>query len=341
MLVCKVIAPLLLLLGTVVAVGGCGQGADADARVRIIPLTLRVTPVYTAPATATPHPTFTPVPAAIDGGVAPVGAVVGVAGLSVEPERLSCTGALRSELLGHDRDVYFEDVQQLVDGLRQGRVDCSEDQWPAEVSILPVCQQGNSIELVAVSRSLWSEASSRRNPQLGPTGGDARGNLLVHFSRLPGADEGVGGCWYYRETTGEWHVGEVATVEPEPTAVARGTALNCDAELRHVLTMQLRGADANEIQALVLEVKNGVEGCQGAGWGPLVAAVGNGPAAAGCGTTVRAVGAEASRIEPDGRVRLYWQSRGRPADGASCWAYDPDASGWSVGSAAAMVGAAR
>ena len=340
MLVCKVIAPLLLLLGTLVAVAGCGKGADADATVRIMPLTLRVTPVYTAPATATPYPTFTPVPAAVDGGVAPA-AVVGAPRLSAEPERLSCTGTLRSELLEHDRDVYFEDVQQLVAGLRQSRVDCSGDEWPVDVSVMPVCRAGNSVGSAEVSRSLWVEKSRRGKPLLGPTGGDARGNLLVHFSRLPGADEGVGGCWYYRETTGEWHVGEVAVVEPEPTAVARGTALNCDSELRHALTMQRREADAVEIQALVLEVKNGVEGCQGAGWGPLVAAVGNGPAAAGCGTTVRAGGAEASRIESDGRVRLYWQLRGRPADGASCWAYDPAALGWSSGPDGATVDVRR
>ena len=226
----------------------------------------------------------------------------------------SCGDDLRLRLVGHYRRVYVEDVELLLRSLRAERPDCADEGWPVRVSGVATCLSGGTVGGVVVANQLLDDASRPENLLLGPTRGDPWGNLLIHFKRLPGT--GGPGCWYYSQVGRSWHTR--VEVLAEPTAVAdTRVGANCDDELRHLLAVHQTAADAPALGLLVLEVQNGVPGCQRSAWGPVVARSGVGK----CGNGP-------SVVEASGLVRVYWRHNARPADGAACWFYQPDTDDW-------------
>ena len=312
-----------MLLG--LACGGTGSRPDSAGDAVLV---VQVTPVYTPLPTATIFPTFTPVPVAAPSAGAGVSnnapvvtaGAVAAGGKSGENRSsapgLSCANDLRVRLAGHYRRVYVEDVELLLRSLRAERSDCSDERWPVQVSGMATCLSGGTVGGTVVANQLLDDASRQENLLLGPTRGDPWGNLLIHFKRLP--DTGAPGCWYYSQVAESWHTR--IEMSAEPTALAdAGAGSNCDDELRHLLAADQTAADARALGLLVLEVQNGVPGCQGTAWGPAVARSGDGRCGAG-----------PSVVASSGLVRVYWRHDSRPADGSTCWLYQPDTDDWTA-----------
>ena len=330
------VATLLAAMLFGLACGGIGSRSDSVGNVVLV---VQVTPVYTPLPTATVFPTFTPVPVGKpsigadlpnDSTVVTAGAVAaGGRSSATGPSAsgLSCGADLRVRLAGHYRRVYVEDVELLLRTLRAERPDCSDERWPVQVSGVATCLSGGTVGGAAVANQLLDDASRQENLLLGPTREDPWGNLLIHFKRLP--DTGAPGCWYYSQVAKSWHT-RIET-SAEPTALAEiGVGTNCDEELRHLLAAQPTAADATALGLLVLEVQNGVPGCQRLAWDPAVARSGDGRCGAG-----------PSVVSSGGLVRVYWRHDSRPADGATCWVYQPDTDDWTAdgrGLATANVG---
>ena len=305
-----------LTLITAALLAGCRSDLAVEFEPQVVEVW--VTPEVDPRPMSTPYPTFTPGPlvATRPASMEPLpsnvsGELTGAVGVGNAGK--SCAEELRDRVASYHRPVRAGDVLVLVARLREVRPDCGDQDWPVQASEVAVCRQGVGVGGVSVSVDLL-DGDGKGEDGLGPSRQDVRGNILLHFTRLPGAEGDIGGCWYFQRATSTWYSQEV---RPEVTAVVKRRSVDCDAELRHLLVSQENTADAGRLQGLVLEVQNGVEGCQMPSWGPMVASGGQGI----CGDG-------ASVLEPGGVVRIYWSTDGLPEDGAACWLYDRSRDRW-------------
>ena len=143
--------------------------------------------------TATPFPTPTPWPT-LDSGwrVSPTPEFR----VPVVEDPRSCTGEFREMLVNYRGRIPFsaQVAFLLARDLRSERPDCVDLGWNPEFDPGLSCE-GASVGGVMLSPDLIyrAHALASRDPQ--PTGKDERGNVLVHFARVPLQD--APGCWYY------------------------------------------------------------------------------------------------------------------------------------------------
>ena len=214
------------------------------------------------------------------------------------------------------------DIHYGMDDFRAKRPDCDEIKFLPVFRVNSLCNDENRVGGVSVPSAFSTGESYNYNVRLVGTTKGAGGGMLIHFDRLPGSN--YGGCWYYSSSSEDWYqtvvdsAGIAVSVTPVPSAdLIDGSVLVCDAELRS----RLEGAEghliAADLQSVVEAVSTGVDACS-FGWRPEVS---ESPVIQHCPVF-------GSYRRTTGEVLVHWSVP--PADGASCWLFDPAVGQWEV-----------
>lgn len=257
------------------------------------------TPEPTATPTRRPTPvwptaTATPTPAEVADGIIDLteGAEYPAYCLT-HYRQLLVAGAEAREQFRPD-DVYAVGLE-----FEQLRPDCVAQGFAPEPDFGLSCRTGWGVDGVEVSLDLLGRRGLKRQRELGPTGRDARGNILVQYARLPYRDRA--GCWYYDAGTRlwSWRIEPAGDLERE-TGSQEADLTVCDRMLRERMT---GGFDRlAQVAGMVEQVLAAEAHCRGRGWRPFPQEL----PPADCG------------LEGD-RVWVYWHPEHRPYDGAACW----------------------
>ena len=246
----------------------------------------RPTPVWPT-ATAMPAPTAAGADGSDDG---------------VEDYPAYCLTHYRQLLVaGAEARERFRPDDVYAVGLEFGRLrpDCVAQGFAPEPDFGLPCRTGWGVDGVEVSLDLLSRRGIKRQRELGPTGRDRRGNILVQYARLPYRDRA--GCWYYDAGTRlwSWRIEPEGELERETGSQVADLTV-CDRMLRERMAA---GFDRLALVAGMVEQVLAVdEHCRGRGWRPYPQEM----PPDDCG------------LEAD-RVWVYWHPEHRPYDGAACW----------------------
>ena len=247
---------------------------------------------------STPEPTAesTPVPA---GGRA---------------ELPSCVEQYRRMLLDYDGRLVFgaEVAWSLSEELKELRPDCVESGWNPVLDTGLTCVPG-SIAGVDISLGLTRRLHSVALPRALPTGRDDRGNILVHFKRVPLVDRA--GCWYYNSARMAW----AWWVAGVGSGVDRPRFPVCDQRLRELAASD--GGDFGPVHvARALDEARrqlSVE-CGSPLWKPFPESGSH----SDCGVP------GITGRNDDGALVITWHPDYLPADGSVCWVFLPDSGSW-------------
>ena len=325
---------LFLLLPLLLA--GCGGGARA-------PVT--PTPAYVPPTAAPVHsfvpgvhryvdpggrlavPTPTPVPTPtrvpLPGFIPEVpldtsgGGLSGPHGASEDAAAVppSCVDHYRRMLVEYEGRVPFgsQVAYQLSRELVELRPDCSRQGWSPRFEADLVCVTGRVGE-VSISRGLTWRQNSLSYPRAVPTARDSRGNILVHFARMPFDD--AGGCWYYSSDTRAW----AWLVVGSGSGVDLPRFPSCEALLRDLLASQAqRGFGPLQVVRAVDEVRLRLPVPCGSGlWNVFPTS----RFQEGCGVE------SGTGLTPAGDLVVSWHDGHFPADDAVCWVLPRGSDEW-------------
>ena len=165
-------------------------------------------PTFTPVPTSTPRPTRAPlsrrvatvVPTPTPGVSSALAALVGLPG----DEVLSCVDHYRRMVISYDGRVPFgpEVVGELSEDMKSARPDCVAQGWSPEFGLESVCTL-TTIAGVRVREVFFRwEGSREPRPIARSTMRDDRGNIMVHFQKMPFHDGR--GCWYYDSPALSW-----------------------------------------------------------------------------------------------------------------------------------------
>lgn len=186
-------------------------------------------------------------------------------------------------------------------GLESGRLrpDCVAQGFAPEPDFGLACRTGWGVDGVEVSLDLLGRRGIKRQRELGPTGRETQGNILVQYARLPYRDRA--GCWYYDAGTRLWSW----RIEPEGDLERETGSQVADLTVCDRMLRELMGAGFDrlaQVAGMVEQTLAAEEHCQGRGWRPYPQEL----PPDDCG------------LEAD-RVWVYWHPEHRPYDGAACW----------------------
>ena len=183
-------------------------------------------------------------------------------------------------------------------------------------SLLPTrSAPGGSVAEMTLAFGLTRRQTSGSRPQALPTSRDSKGNILVHFIRLPLVE--TRGCWYYRAEYEDWGWNQ----EGIDYGVDRLNFPACDALLQERIAVLLphefsQGRVEDAIRDVRLELP---EECSSPAW------------------SLRPEGLRADRdcgvpgktgITPEGGLVVHWDRERRPPDNSVCWVLWPGADAW-------------
>ena len=336
-----------LVTSSALALLACG-GGSAPSSPAFPPLrdpTPGVPQVLSSPAvwaTATPHPTFTPIPTpwptlgfALPLAPTPVPPTptvdpsrpvlpAGIIRPTAAPRRLDCTVHFRAWLVQSGRLTGAAAVHAQLRAFRAVRPDCVFAKFDPVFSDGAICADEDRVAGLRVSGPLSLGDAYNRNLRLSSTRSDSRGNILLHFHRFPLGPGG--GCWYYHAVSGVWHEQDASpsVSGPSPGALSGTPAptplpaeyRDCDDELRDLLVRSVYLPGPLSVGDLVLRVQTGLRQCS-MSWLPVSSPDRLDPV---CPARLSGVG-------PGGVFLVHWSSP--PHDGASCWQYDPAHASWS------------
>ena len=309
----------LLLFGLLAALA-CGSGASAPALSGGPPAPGGVAtgPRPTLPAEVsgygnvprlqfrTPEPTATPTkrPSSVWPTVAPAPAptTAGADDGGGEEYPAYCLTHYRQLLVaGAETRGRFrpDDVYAVGLAFGQLRPDCVAQGFAPEPDFGLPCRTGWGVDGVEVSLDLLSRRGIKRQRELGPTGRDRRGNILVQYARLPYRDRA--GCWYYDAGTRlwSWRIEPEGELERETGSQVADLTV-CDRMLRERM---VAGFDRlAQVAGMVEQVLATEAHCLGRGWRPYPQEM----PPDDCG------------LDAD-RVWVYWHPEHRPYDGTACW----------------------
>ena len=123
-------------------------------------------------------------------------------------EPLSCVDDYRHLLVDYGPHFSHEDASSLSEELKKLRPDCAEAGWnPITPSAgrhnSPKYYCGTTVAGTEISRELtYKRLSTSSSRYARPTGRDGKGNILIHFEKLPLVDSP--GCWYYKADDQTW-----------------------------------------------------------------------------------------------------------------------------------------
>ena len=325
----------ILLLPALLA--GCSGFLPAGPPARPTPVSLQPTPApeahpfvpgvhryveagdrLTIP-TPTPRPSPTPRPT-LDWSqeVSPSGngnPAVPVEVAEPEDEIQSCSDLYRQMLIDYRGRVLFGSQVALLLSreLRELRPDCVEQGWAPRFEADLVCVSG-SVAGMRISDGLTRRPHSLASPRALPTARDDRGNILVHFARLPLVDER--GCWYYSASGEAW----AWLVSGSDSGIDRPEFPACDRRLRELLSASA-GDDFGPLHVAraLDEVRLRMSARCGSPLWDIFPASGSHEDCGVAGDT---------GLNPEGFLVITWHENHIPADGAICWALPPGSSGW-------------
>ena len=323
----------LLLLSFLLA--GCGGAAG-------VPVT--PTPAYVPPAAApvhsfvpgvhryvdpgdrlvvptpTPAPTPTlvslPGPAPVVAVSSPGGSLSGLYGESEDAAAVpSCVDHYRSLLIGYSGRVPFgsEVALQLSRELEELRPDCLREGWGPLFEADVVCVT-DRVGDVPISRGLTWRHNSLSYPRAVPTARDSRGNILLHFARLPLRAER--GCWYYSADARAW----AWLAAGSGSGVDRPAFPPCGALLRDLLAPRAQlGFGPLQVVRALDEVRLRLPDPCGS---PLWDVFPTSRFQEGCGVE------SGTGMTPAGDLVVSWQDGHSPADDAVCWVLPRGSGEW-------------
>ena len=221
----------------------------------------------------------------------------------------SCVDLYRRMLVGYDGRIPFgaEVAWSLSEEFRNMDAGCADEGWDPLFDAGVVCERG-SIAGVRISPGLTRRLNSIAHPKALPTGRDSKGNILVHFRRLPLGDGA--GCWYYNSARRVW----AWTVLGVESGVDRPRFPDCDA-----LLLSLIAASADEgfgplhvARALDEAGLRSPGRCVPPLWSPFPFSGSHEDCGVSGGTL----------LQDDGLLVVSWHPDYRPADGSVCWVLD-------------------
>ena len=227
----------------------------------------------------------------------------------------SCNSHYRQMLIDYRGRVLFgTNVALLLSReLRDLRPDCVEQGWEPLFEADLVCVSGR-VAGIRISDALTWLPHSLAPPVALPTARDGRGNILVHFARLPLVDER--GCWYYSASGEAW----AWLVSGSGSGVDRPEFPACDHWLRELLSASA-GEDFGPLHVAraLDEVRLHLPDRCGSSLWDIFPASGSHEDCEVAGDT---------GLNPAGFLVITWHENHLPADGAVCWALPPGSTGW-------------
>ena len=227
----------------------------------------------------------------------------------------SCTSHYRQMLIDYRGRVLFGSHVGLLLSreLRKLRPDCVGQGWKPSFEADVVCVSGG-VAGMRISDALTWLPHSLASPRALPTARDDRGNILVHFARLPLVDER--GCWYYSAAGDAW----AWKISGGGSGIDRPEFPACDHRLRELLSASA-GWDFGPLQVAraLDEVRLQLPARCGSLLWDIFPASGSHEDCGVAGDT---------GLNPQGFLVITWHENHIPADGAVCWALPPGSTGW-------------
>ena len=253
----------------------CGGGEEADFALSVFP---EPTPfpfdgdgLYVGSEHRLVFPTFTPVPTSTPRPTrVALSRKIGVLALTPAPTLalalavlvdppdggvVSCVDHYRRMLIDYEGRIKFgpEVVGELSEDMKEVRPDCVIEGWAPEFGLETVCR-GTRIGQVRVIDVFFRWVGNRESrPIARSTMRDDRGNILVHFQRMP-FYEGRG-CWYYDSGSLSWAWLLVGESSPR-VGIDRPQFPGCEKHLRNLVDeSSVENPSALDIARLIDRVK--------------------------------------------------------------------------------------
>ena len=227
----------------------------------------------------------------------------------------SCTSHYRQMLIDYRGRVLFGSHVALLLSreLRDLRPDCVEQGWEPRFEANVVCGFGK-VAGMRISNALTWQSHSLASSRALPTARDGRGNILVHFARLPLVDQR--GCWYYSASRKAW----AWKISGGDSAIDRPEFPVCDHRLQELLSAST-DEDFGPLQVAraLDEVRLQMSARCGSSLWDIFPASGSHEDCGVAGNT---------GLNPLGFLVITWHEDHIPADGAVCWALPPGSTGW-------------
>ncbi len=226
----------------------------------------------------------------------------------------SCVDQYRRMLLDYDGRLLFgaEVAWSLSEDLKRLRPDCVESGWNPVLDTGVACVSG-SVAGVDISLGLTRRIHSVAPPRALPTGRDDRGNVLVHFKRVPLFDRS--GCWYYNSARRAW----AWSVSGFDEGIDRPRFPVCDKLLRELAASDGDDFGPVHVARALDEARRQLPAeCGSLLWNPFPES-GSHRDCGVPGVTGR---------NDDGALVITWHPDYLPADGSVCWALPLDSGSW-------------
>ena len=170
-------------------------------------------------------------------------------------EVLSCVDHYRWMLIGYDGRIKFgpEVVDELSENMKEVRPDCVIEGWAPEFGLEAVCTSTRIAQTRVRDAFFRWEGNKEKRAIARATMRDDRGNIMVHFQRMPFHDGG--GCWYYDSPNLSW--AWLVFVESRlRSGIDRPQFPTCEKHLRNLLDeASLENFSALDVARLLDRVK--------------------------------------------------------------------------------------
>ena len=226
----------------------------------------------------------------------------------------SCVDQYRRMLLDYDGRLHFgaEVAWSLSEELKELRPDCVESGWNPVLDTGLACVS-SSVAGLDISPGLTRRLHSVAPPRALPTGRDERGNILVHFKRVPLVDRP--GCWYYNSARRAW----AWSVSGVDSGVDRPRFPVCDRLLRELAASAGGDFGPVDVARALDEARRQLPAeCGSLLWNPFPES-GSHRDCGVPGVTGRS---------GDGALVITWHPDYLPADGSVCWVLPMDSGSW-------------
>lgn len=232
------------------------------------------------------------------------------------PEELrSCNDHYRGMLIEYRGRIPFGSQAALLlsQDLRERRPDCVTEGWDPLFEVNLVCGSG-SVAGMQISPGLTHRTHSLAPTRALPTARDRKGNILVHFARMPLVD--ARGCWYYNVTRESW----AWLISGVGSGIDRPRFPVCDLRLQELVSASA-GEDFGPLHVVraLDQVRFQLPSECGSSLWKIFPASGSHEACGAPGNT---------GLNPEGFLVITWHEDHLPADGAVCWALPPGSTVW-------------
>ena len=161
----------------------------------------------------------------------------------------------RRMLIGYEGRIKFgpEVVDELSENMKEVRLDCVIEGWAPEFGLEAVCTSTRIGRMRVKDVFFRWEGKKEKRPIARATMRDDRGNIMVHFQRMPFYDGK--GCWYYSSSTLSWAwlVGGESRLR---SGIDRPQFPVCEKHLRNLLDeVSLENFSALDVARLLDRVK--------------------------------------------------------------------------------------